>query len=66
MAFVAHGSDVAHRPLGWKKSKYIMMLLCMSGVNVTRYMSIMTKVNTRVKGDAASNFKASMEDFDSY
>lgn len=43
-----------------------MMLLCMSGVNVTRYMSIMTKVNTRVKGDAASNFKASMEDFDSY
>lgn len=49
-----------------KKSKYIMMLLCMSGVNVTRYMSIMTKVNTRVKGNAASNFKASMEDFDSY
>lgn len=43
-----------------------MMLLCMSGVNVTRYMSIMTKVNTSVKGNAASNFKASMEDFDSY
>lgn len=34
----------------------------MSDVNVTRYMSTITKVNTRVKGNAAPKFKASMKD----